>query len=82
VTVFQLPKPVNQDLSGMVRSTGMALAWIGRAVSFDARLEREKSVLARLAFAVAPHKRQIPGENENRPALRPNTRYSVGVSVG
>jgi hypothetical protein len=53
VTVFQLPKPVNQDLSGMVRSTGMALAWIGRAVSFDARPDREKSVLARLAFAVA-----------------------------
>ena len=48
--------------SDFVKSTGMALAWIGRTMSFDQ--EREELMLARFALALACPQPPDPRESE------------------
>ena len=66
--------------NGFTRMT--VCPWRDRLLWFDSRPEREKGCWRVLPLRSPAHERQIPGENENRPAPWRNSRYSVGVSVG
>jgi len=66
--------------SDVVRSTGMALAWIGRTVSFDSVVKNAKKlVFAAFALRSPVHERQSPAKaNKGRLSSRANQCVILG----
>ncbi|PZR88034.1 MAG: hypothetical protein DLM68_07925 [Hyphomicrobiales bacterium] len=63
-------KPRAPLFPALVKSTGMALAWIGRTPSFDSAVRNAKELmLAGLSLPLAGPKPPNPREGEERPAF-------------